>query len=150
MSWIKRWKPRHVTIDPQHPEALGLCDDSGFVFNHKDLVKQMEWRGNRLQWTNRLVGRPFLDQPQEQFRSPVIKADPFPVKDPRLPQPDSDHYPPDGGVPVESFPDLEKKLNAFKWTAPAEPPIDAGDPDGQPADSFQEVMNRLNRVTWNS
>lgn len=149
MSWIKRWKPRYVTIDPQHPDALGVCDDSGFVFNRKDLVKQMEWRGNRLQWTNRMVGHPFLDTPQEQFRPPAVKADPYPVKDPRLPQPDSDHYPPDG-IPSLPAQELIDELNAVNWTAPEAPPIDAGDPDGQPAGSFQDVLNKLNQVTWNS
>ena len=149
MSWINRWKPRHVTIDPRHPDALGVCDDSDFVFNRKDLVKQMEWRGNRLQWTGRYVGRPFLNQPQEQFRPPAVKADPYPVKDPRLPQPDSEDYP-SYGIPAGSAQERTQHLNVLNWTAPAPAPADTGDPDGQPAGSFQDVMNRLKQVTWGS
>ena len=149
MSWIKRWKPRHVSVDPRHPEALGICDESGFAFNRKDLVKQMEWRGNRLQWTNRMVGRPFLDQPQEQFRPPSVQADPFPVKDPRLPQPDSDYYPP-YGVPVDSPQEVIHKLEEVNWTGPISQPVDAGDPDGQPAGSAQEIIRKLNKLPWSA
>ena len=86
MSFISRYKGKHVTIDPNNPEALGICDYSGFVFNHKDLVKQMEWRGNNLVWTGMMVGRPYLDTPSEQNRPPLVKDDPKAIKNPRVPQ----------------------------------------------------------------
>ena len=47
-------------------EAVGICDYSGFFFSKSDLIKQMEWRGNDLTWTGFLVGRPFVDEPNEQ------------------------------------------------------------------------------------
>lgn len=149
MSWINRWKPKHVVIDSQHPSALGICDDSDFAFNRKDLVKQMEWRGNRLQWTGFYKGRPFLDTPQQQFRPPAVKADPYPVKDPRLPQPDSDDYPP-YGLPVLPPQELTARLNALNWTAPVPRPINAGDPDGHPAPPPQELMDMLNVLPWSA
>lgn len=79
-------KGKHVTIDESAPEAVGICDYTGFVFLKKDLVKQMEWRGNALVWTGFLVGRPYLDTPNEQFRPPILPPDPVPVEFPRLPQ----------------------------------------------------------------
>jgi hypothetical protein len=77
---------KHVQIDPESPEALGICDYTGFVFKRKDLIKQMEWRGNALVWTGFYVGRPYVDQPNEQLRPPILPPDPVPVTDPRPPQ----------------------------------------------------------------
>lgn len=76
-------------IDPDSPQALGICDYTGFVFPKKDLIKQMEWRGNALVWTGFLVGKPFLDKPNDQLRPPVLPPDPVPVELPRLQQPSS-------------------------------------------------------------
>ncbi len=86
MSFITKYQGKRVTINFKNPEALGICDYSGFVFNHSDLVKQMEWRGSSLVWTGMMVGRPYLDTPNEQNRPPKIKDDPRPIKDPRVPQ----------------------------------------------------------------
>ena len=85
MSRSKNIKSKYVTIDPKNPNALGVCDESGFDFNHKDLVKQMQWRGNQLIWTGLMVGKPYLDVPSQQDRPPIVRDDPKPVKDPRLP-----------------------------------------------------------------
>jgi hypothetical protein len=69
---------RHDIIAP-----VGVCDYSGFFFSKSDLVKQYEWRGNDLVWTGFLVGRPFVDEPNEQNRPPLIKGDPKAVLNPR-------------------------------------------------------------------
>lgn len=83
-----RPKGKHVGgVDPSHPEALGICDYTGFVHFRKDLIRQMEWRGNRLVWTGFLVGRDYLDKPNPQLKPPILKPDPVPVRDPREPQP---------------------------------------------------------------
>ncbi len=80
-------KGRFVNISYKgENNALGICDYSGLVFNKKDLVKQMEWRGNALVWTGYLVGRPFLDVPNEQNRPPILPPDPVPVPLPRVMQ----------------------------------------------------------------
>jgi hypothetical protein len=111
MSWVNRWKGKYVTIDPKYPSALGICDESGFVFNHKDLVKQMEWRGDALVWTGFMVGKPFLDVPNEQNRPPLVKNDPRPVMNPRLPTPYTDPE-----VPVVlPYNQLVAKLNTTNW-----------------------------------
>lgn len=64
-------------------EPVGVCDYSGFLFSKSDLVKQYEYRGNDLVWTGAMVGRPFLDVPNQQNRPPQIKGDPKVVRDPR-------------------------------------------------------------------
>lgn len=78
-------KGKHVIIDPEHPQALGICDRSGFVFLRKDMVRQMEWRGDDLAWTGFFVGVPYLDMPNEQGRPPILPSDPIPIRDPRPP-----------------------------------------------------------------
>lgn len=148
MSWITRWKPKHVRIDPQHPEALGVCDESDFVFNISDLVEQKEWRGNRLVGTNFYRGRPFLDVHQEQNRPPLVKADPYPVKNPRLPQPDSDGYPL-YGMPTAAPQEVIAHLNTLNWTAPVPAPEQTGDPDGvPPSGTPQQIMANLQTLSW--
>jgi hypothetical protein len=64
-------------------EPVGVCDYSGFFFSKSDLVKQYEWRGNQLVWTGAIVGRPFVDEPNQQNRPPQIKGDPKAVQNPR-------------------------------------------------------------------
>jgi hypothetical protein len=77
---------KHVQIDPDSPKALGICDYTGFVHMRKDLVRQMEWRGNALIWTGLYVGRNYQDVPNEQNRPPILPPDPIPVLWPRPPR----------------------------------------------------------------
>lgn len=83
---IRRSQGKHVNVDFDSPGALGICDFTGFVFRRRDMVKQMEWRGNRLIWTGFIVGRPYANTPNPQLKPPMLKPDPIPVRDPRLPQ----------------------------------------------------------------
>lgn len=80
-----RPKGKHVSINDAAPQALGICDATGFVFKRIDLVREMQWRGNALIWTGFLVGRPYVDKPNEQLRPPIYPPDPVPVMFPRLP-----------------------------------------------------------------
>ncbi|MGL5718714.1 MAG: hypothetical protein ACRCX2_37260 [Paraclostridium sp.] len=64
-------------------EPVGTCDYSGFLFSKSDLVKQYDWRGNELVWTGAIVGRPYVDEPNETNRPPQIKGDPKAVLNPR-------------------------------------------------------------------
>ena len=76
-------KQRGKYVKKNIVEPVGVCDYSGFFFSKSDLVKQREWRGNDLVWTGFFVGKPFLDEPNEQNRPPLIKGDPKAVKNPR-------------------------------------------------------------------
>lgn len=78
---------KHVSIDASNPQAVAICDYSGFVHMHKNLVPQMEWRGDELAWTGFLVGRDYVDVPNEQARPPILPPDPIPVSDARTQQP---------------------------------------------------------------
>ena len=80
-------KGKLVSIDRNAPEALGICDYTKFVHMHKDLVKQMEWRGNALVWTGFYVGKSYADVPNAQLKTPILPPDPVPVRNPRLQQP---------------------------------------------------------------
>jgi len=107
MGFLRRYQSKNLTVDPDNPEPSGVCDRSGFTFNHKDLVKQMEWRGNSYLWTGLLVGRQYLDAPQEQLRPPLVKKDPQPVKNPRPPLPAPE---------IEPYPELIAKLRKVDFT----------------------------------
>lgn len=109
MSFIARWKGKNVKVNSTNPQGLGVCDDSGFDFNHCDLVKQMEWRGNNLVWTGLMIGKPYLDKPSQQNRPPIVKDDPRAIRDARI----SSNY--SSVREVDSHAKLLEKLNNEKW-----------------------------------
>jgi len=76
---------KYVVVKPRSRQAFGICDRTGYLFDRKDLVKQMKWAGNKLVWTGFWVGKPFVDSPNPQSRSPVLGPDPVPVPFPRPP-----------------------------------------------------------------
>lgn len=59
------------------------CDRSGEMF--EKLYKQYEWAGDSKTWTGLWVGLKYLDKPQEQLRTPIVKDDPKPLPNPRPP-----------------------------------------------------------------
>jgi hypothetical protein len=66
-------------VDPSRPAAFGVCDKCGFLFNHRTLQFQWEFRGQQLQNTGMLRCRPCLDKPQDQLRPLNIPLDPPPI-----------------------------------------------------------------------
>lgn len=111
MSFVAHWKGKNVRVSFTNPEGLGVCDDSGFDFNHCDLVKQMEWRGDNLVWTGLMVGKPYLDKPCQQNRPPLVKDDPKPFKNIRLPK----EYTAPEENRVAAPKELFDKLNSVHW-----------------------------------
>jgi hypothetical protein len=139
MEQIMSFRPkgRHVQIDVNFPEGLGICDYTGFVFNHKDLVKQMEWRGNGLIWTGYMVGRPYLDVPNEQLRPPILPPDPVPLRLPRPRQPEIIFW------NLNPFPDwIQCTTYEFIW------PNISGYQDGTAAESPQQRSQDLYNYNW--
>jgi len=120
---------KHVSIDSTSPHALGICDYSGFVFRRIDLVRQMEWRGNALVWTGYLVGRPYVDKPNEQLRPPILPPDPVPVLWPRLQQPTAVYWA-NQNIPWEDLP-------VYDWVSWS------GSDDGIPAAPEDERLEAL-------
>lgn len=158
MGWVRRWQSKNIVIDSKDSHALGVCDDSGFVFNHKDLVKQMEWRGDNLVWTGLMVGPQYLDKPQEQNRPPLVKNDPRPVQNPRPPTPYTDpEYP-----IVDPFPEIITELEIESFYDDNQPPYGPpnyvlpysntptpgwNDPD--PVPPYSQLLAKLNKFHWN-
>ena len=139
---------KHVRIDSGAPSAVAMCDYTQMIFNRKDLVKQMEWRGNALIWTGFYVGRPYVDEPNQQLRPPIYPPDPVPIKEPRLPQ---------GNVPfTNDFPALPEAqrladLQDFNWSSPVvTPPSNADSVDGVPAPPEAVRLQLLQNFHWGS
>ena len=82
MTWKLRPKG-HADIDSRHPEALGVCDRCGSLWNLVDLNFQKQYRGAKLRTENILVCQKCNDTPA-RFLVPVsLTVDPVPVKNPR-------------------------------------------------------------------
>lgn len=79
----------------RNPSAQAECDRCSFWYNLSDLQRQFQWAGNALVDTGFLVCRDCLDTPQQQNRSLILPADPFPKTNPR---PSYDVTPPAPGV----------------------------------------------------
>lgn len=153
MSWVNRWKGKHVRINPKYPDALGQCDESGLTFNHKDLVKQYQWRGNNLVWSGLMVGKPYLDIPNEQNRPPLVKDDPRVVTNPRPPVPYTD---PEFPV-VEGFPEILTELEEESFYSDNEPPMYVlpysnvpipGWHDPSPVPPYAQLVAQLKKVNF--
>lgn len=74
-----------ASVDASHPDAFAICDRCGFLYNHRDLRWQMQWRGTQLVNIRLLVCSPCYDQPNESLRTIMLPPDPPPVKDARPP-----------------------------------------------------------------
>jgi hypothetical protein len=65
------------------PQALAICDDCQFTFNHIDLRWKIQWSGVKLQNLRLLVCKKCWDVPQPQLKTIVIPPDPLPIFNPR-------------------------------------------------------------------
>jgi hypothetical protein len=143
------WKGRSVNLDEDIKEGIGMCDISGFMFRRRDLHKQMDWRGDSLQWTGLIVGAPYLDKPSPQLRPPPIKSDPKPIKDPRPPFP---YFDPDS-PPIDSYNQLVEKLNDNTFIGDEPPDLGIpGEVPGWPNDyevpPYNQLVAQLRKVTF--
>jgi len=80
MAWNFR---AYAKVNPQKPEAAGICDRCGVRWSLNALQWQFEWRGPRLMNTRFRVCPKCLDVPDEHLRPIITPPDPVPVKDPR-------------------------------------------------------------------
>lgn len=81
MSWRPHGKAR---VDPDRPEAFGVCDRCGFVHNLVDLRYELDWRGIRVDRTGFRVCDSCWSEPAPFLRTIVLPPDPVPVADPRF------------------------------------------------------------------
>ena len=77
MAW--RPHPKRAAVDPEHPQAWGTCDRSGFIGQHQNLVTDYMWAGTTLIPSRFLMHLEFADEPNEQFRTIKLPPDPEPI-----------------------------------------------------------------------
>lgn len=70
-------------VSARNPQAFGICDRCGFLYNHSQLQWQFDWAGAAMINKRILVCDTCLDTPQEQLRAIVLPADPTPIINPR-------------------------------------------------------------------
>lgn len=71
-------------IDRNRPEALGVCDWCGFLYNHNRLSWAYDWRGPNLQNLGFLVCESCLDTPQQNGqRTIILPPDPVSIRNAR-------------------------------------------------------------------
>ena len=80
MSWRFTGRAR---VNAQSPEAFGICDRDGMLYNLKDLHYQYEYRGPQLQNLRIRVCSRCMDRPAAFLKPLIIPPDPLPVRDPR-------------------------------------------------------------------
>lgn len=71
-------------VSSRNPQAFGICDRCGFLYNHSQLQWQFDWAGASLINKRILVCDPCNDTPQQQLRAIVLPADPMPILNPRV------------------------------------------------------------------
>lgn len=72
-----------AVINPAAPEAVGICDRCGKLYNLRALRWQMQWMGTSVQNLHLRVCNTCYDIPNEQLRTLILPPDPMPVMDAR-------------------------------------------------------------------
>lgn len=71
-------------VNVNSPEAWGVCDFCGFLYNHNQLRWQMDWRGPNLANLRFLVCPSCLDKPQQNGqRTIILPPDPVSIANAR-------------------------------------------------------------------
>lgn len=84
---IRRKTRQPMTVDPNNPRAMGVCDGCGFWIPWHTMKKHMQYRGGSVPvWDGFLVCDTCYDVPNEapQFRRQVLPPDPVPIQNPRV------------------------------------------------------------------
>ena len=68
-----------ASVSGNAPSAFARCDRCGFIYNHKTLQFQFDFRGPRLTNLRILVCQTCYDKPQPQLKPIMTTQDPLPV-----------------------------------------------------------------------
>jgi hypothetical protein len=71
-------------VSSRNPNAFGVCDRCGFLYNHNRLQWQFDYAGAGLINKRILVCDTCTDTPQQQLRAIILPADPTPILNPRV------------------------------------------------------------------
>lgn len=74
---------KYTHMRKNNPRGIGRCDYSGLMVLHATMKDQYQYRGQGLVKTGYLVDPKFLDEPNPQDLTPLIKADPVPFPNAR-------------------------------------------------------------------
>lgn len=72
-----------ATMNPTAPEAIGICDGCGFLYDLVNLRPQYQYAGEGLINTRLRKCPTCLDIPNPQLKVIILPPDPPPVFDPR-------------------------------------------------------------------
>lgn len=70
---------KYTKQNRRNPRGLGVCDYSGLMVRHADMIRQLEYRGTGKVWTGYWVNPKFADVPNPQNLIPLIRLDPIPL-----------------------------------------------------------------------
>ena len=70
-------------VSATSPSAFAICDRCGFLYNHRDLHWQYDFRGRSLANLRILVCETCEDKPQNQLKPRIIPPDPMPIQNAR-------------------------------------------------------------------
>jgi hypothetical protein len=70
-------------VSSTSPRAFAICDRCGFLYNHRDLHWQYDFRGRSLANLRILVCETCEDTPQNQLKPRIIPPDPVPISNAR-------------------------------------------------------------------
>ena len=85
-------KHGRATINPSAPEALGICDRCGFLYNLRSLRYQWDYAGSGMVNRQLRVCNRCYDTPNEQLRTIILPPDPMPVRGARIEPFDVDEH----------------------------------------------------------
>ncbi len=88
---------KYTRQNRRNPKGLGVCDYSGLMVRHSDMIRQLEYRGTGKVWTGYWVNPKFADACNPQNLIPLIRLDPIPL----------DHARPDPEVYSVTVPTLD-------------------------------------------
>lgn len=110
-------------VDASNPRAFAVCDRCGFLYNHKDLRWQYDYRGRNLANLRFLVCDTCYDEPQPQLKPRILPPDPMPILNARPER--YKEYETDERYTVEPQPEKSPTVNAaWFWTGL---PVPTGD-----------------------
>jgi hypothetical protein len=74
---------KYTFMRKNSPRGIGTCDYSGLMVQHLKMRPQYQYRGQGLVNTGYMVYTKFLDNPNPQDLTPLIRPDPVPLVQPR-------------------------------------------------------------------
>jgi len=125
--------------NPSAPSAWGRCDRCGFIYLHKSLRFQFDYRGPRLTNLRILVCASCYDKPQPQLKPIMLTQDPLPIINAR---PEDYNYASDDQITTQDGNQIVTEDGVYVDTQPIGKPAHL-DPNAMPPLYLGEAYNQL-------